>query len=1681
MEGTKGQKYIISTFHAGINQDIDPEFMNPQSGQILYSEFLRLDDAVKGVLTALKGDDKHDATGQDILDTYVYLGGMFAMGRIITFWFDSEVAAKTYIVLDNDIVGMSADLPGCVNNEANLLDMDHNPETGEIFITDDARTPIILSIQDLWDSKALTTYKADYDPVLYELKLLNQAHQPKFASLDDVGAGVGLKVGSYSYGMRYGTFQGEYTPWGPQTPFIPVLDSYIQQYTGNVTNYILPGTRVYGGEASITPSRYGIQLLLRVENKAGFDFIELRRYANNAGAAIGYTPAAEILRVTIDKNGAAVDIRAQEVGYIAFQDTNANIWIAFDDSEVEFKASIKAAKTIRYFDGRIILGGITYESRELVDTDIFINTPNVSKLAYPIKKWLEKVGYTEPINQVKYKSHRLGERYGFGAQLRDDQGNILFTIPLKNNTDDFRNYKFPERREEVPASELAEMDDMVNMPAMAIASGGDLDGSVVNTQANGLEQVEIDTVTLTGGSGTANVTCDGLTKLATFDFDLSTTVMNFTSAWTAAYAAIDIQLSDAPVANIIFEGNSGKGAFGGATSVANVSGDLAGSNANTQAYIAPVNRIDTVTLTGTSGMAGILCDAVTRNAIFNGTLTQTATDFVTDHAAAYLTGGVVVTSNGVNIIFTAAVAGVDFTGATTITNVPDVAKTYEASHQDYYPAPRRDKYDATVRTKNIQKSATYAYAPMTPTGRDPGYAGNGRDYEGADTNLLNHVEATGDANPQGFGTNIWATGLRIGGIDTTKLPEWVKGFSIVRTPPAGRVVCQGIATYALTEQDPGTQTDAAVKAANKVWFYSPELDPVIGDKVGIYEEMKANPTNYEMQLIAPLGFFSEMYSGFGTDNLSGKVDLVTWAMMHRNNGSGNCLPSVMGGDATIGNGEGYVAFGRYRNTAGDIDQTTDHRWAISSAVDIDIEGKNGRSQYLELTVSEDGKDFYQNLTCDAGTATAAKSRLFHEPFYLINIVQVDKDIPLNQTDLYQEIGHYQKLSSTIGYGTGLLNQLYYLADERPEDCVASKSFVTYGFSELRYILVNGQKWIDVTKETSGSIDTWRAVLESTGYITINSILYYGIYNSQNRRNDAYVKFPYSLPTSGNPVAPADGDEVVIVYNNAVPLDIYLGDTVVGFSSFTPIDVQRADTFNNGTVDVESFFYLNAPMPYATYTFNLAYRQIYSAFESGVTVHISAEQKRAAYLRQWMIMFVCESTVNLPLVYKNFFPHKHYVMRPNGYDIIKEGESEAQYLDRIGIAAGYKDDYPGEYQYWDFGGLHFPQGSNFDYEKGIGIKAPGKPVSSETEVVNYPKRLVWTLQKPSNRSSSNALKSILPTNYYDLNHFKSEKITLLYDAYSSKGNNLYVVTDKAVGLLLTDKAIIRDFVGDALGIAAQEGNFIQAEQWLNDQVGCPDFMWRAKTEGRIVKENRPIDILVFPTIDNIAVLLDNSVITLKDGINTRMSALLNEYGTPQNDDREDLLTSFIHTKQNELWVNSQGTIHVYDFTHNAWTMEMSIPHYIKGFYAPWLTGYPGTDFTMIAWQTGDKYNRGVLEGNDYDTWDSMSQPDKELVFVVNPGLGNTYQFVDMFIKLGSGAVPDTAEFGIAYTLGGAITDPATVVTADFKSYGDGWYECKIPKTTGNKVVIGSKMFVRLVGTNLHEIKYVKTGYIPVVGG
>jgi len=118
-----------------------------------------------------------------------------------------------------------------------------------------------------------------------------------------------------------------------------------------------------------------------------------------------------------------------------------------------------------------------------------------------------------------------------------------------------------------------------------------------------------------------------LTKLATFDTDLTTTAADFVTAHEAAYLVAGIVLTSS-TADLIFTASVAGTPFSAPVAV-NLTGDLNGTEVATTANV-----------TG---------------------LEDAAADFVTDYEADYAAEGIVVTADGETLVFTSDTEGVGFT------------------------------------------------------------------------------------------------------------------------------------------------------------------------------------------------------------------------------------------------------------------------------------------------------------------------------------------------------------------------------------------------------------------------------------------------------------------------------------------------------------------------------------------------------------------------------------------------------------------------------------------------------------------------------------------------------------------------------------------------------------------------------------------------------------------------------------------------------------------------------------------------------------------------------------------------------------------------------------------------------------------------------------------------------------
>ena len=122
---------------------------------------------------------------------------------------------------------------------------------------------------------------------------------------------------------------------------------------------------------------------------------------------------------------------------------------------------------------------------------------------------------------------------------------------------------------------------------------------------------QIDEVTWTAGAagGRSTVSFYGLSHYVDYNTSLDQTAQDFVTNWTSAYGAIGVTLSKVGTAKIRFVGPVGVDC--GTTTVTQTLTVLVGSVTSNTAYVAPVARVDTITLSGSTGSANILCDGTT--------------------------------------------------------------------------------------------------------------------------------------------------------------------------------------------------------------------------------------------------------------------------------------------------------------------------------------------------------------------------------------------------------------------------------------------------------------------------------------------------------------------------------------------------------------------------------------------------------------------------------------------------------------------------------------------------------------------------------------------------------------------------------------------------------------------------------------------------------------------------------------------------------------------------------------------------------------------------------------------------------------------------------------------------------------------------------------------------------------
>lgn len=799
-----------------------------------------------------------------------------------------------------------------------------------------------------------------------------------------------------------------------------------------------------------------------------------------------------------------------------------------------------------------------------------------------------------------------------------------------------------------------------------------------------------------------------------------------------------------------------------------------------------------------------------------------------------------------------------------IAELSDSALNYKAyadvSSVSCHSIPTDGTYNDDGATHNGFGRVPVNYQPFHPTGiLDTDVSGN---------NFIvnDSVRIDGgtdeDYNPTGFSPDYYALGMALAGVDT--LPDWVASFSVVRTKPANRVIFQGIGAYKLIQKDPHDYTAPTVantqKSIDELWFYSRDLENAI--PTATLTELNANPSRYKIQLVSPLGFFSEVYNFCTNEAVGGEhqdynIDMMVYARVLQDAGLIN--PDISDPAA---NG-GYTKFGQWRNDAVEgsfvFPQTTIEDTGgntllgfSSLAVDATYQSLSAIQPLYKLVLDTDIVYGHQTGAGDEDFSDAGLKN-WHEPFYIVNIIDTaaEIDISINQRE-YVETEHYQKILSVIGVSDGSPYQRYDLIDERWEDCITTNS------AEDKYIYIKTGvsaevPYIDTTNKTGGQItNIINDITNGTNtsgsnpngnlagtYIHQISAVPNGSGTNENRF--------YTLVIYGNYI-PLNGSQIIVRYNNTYPCTVFGGDVTVGEDVCAIID---GKTENEGSTD--------SSIKDNNYEFRLGLGFPYLRFQSAPRYYIYNDTNGAnkiqdtaygqlEYIRQMLVMYSCESRYSIPYSYSSppqpgtagdtlkSFPAISYIMRPQRWKSDKA-------VDDLGaggnnVFSEYIDDYPQEVDSttfypvrWEWGGFLFRPQFNIDYSHDQdNFHDFSKPSVGFTETDWFPTRVLWSEKREINIQNSPGLKTFPALNFRDIAD-DTGAIMRAFDAYASdKGSSLYAFTEKGICLLMVNKFMMRQATSDTMGLMKGEGDTsIMEEVWLNKEQGLPQGFFRSFAE------------------------------------------------------------------------------------------------------------------------------------------------------------------------------------------------------------------------------------------------------------
>jgi len=453
----KSHKQDAKTYQKGINADQNKEFLGgSEKGEHVDALNMRSVsmDGDNFAKKKIKGeivqyplvDNRCDTTIPITLDdTYECMMTQEINNHIVEIWASTDATPKEpFMRIDGKIVLYSANFPILVTGPLQY-DKNENCVGGEMYITNNTTPPMVFVVDDILLNSGVgggsctPKYFEDFKIENFTVPPSATLYKPAFVKqvtgttgYDVVVGTSGLCVGSYSYSYRLVDDAGERTGFSPITELVPVVRNNSNQFQPQ-----FPHSRTFSSVPDVTSSTiYGNHIKLRYDNPNGFSFLELRRDSWNAGAAVGVPPVSEVISsipISLGMNVLDILDRA-EASY-------ADSEILDLEEQTNTYSSVRRAKSVRYFNERLYLMNIGYDSKD-IDTDITFY--GGSNFIFPTIENMGRPGHKHVYNAAMHKSNMRGEKTGFGVVLFDKENNASYAKEITGA----ENFEFPNRRDE---------------------------------------------------------------------------------------------------------------------------------------------------------------------------------------------------------------------------------------------------------------------------------------------------------------------------------------------------------------------------------------------------------------------------------------------------------------------------------------------------------------------------------------------------------------------------------------------------------------------------------------------------------------------------------------------------------------------------------------------------------------------------------------------------------------------------------------------------------------------------------------------------------------------------------------------------------------------------------------------------------------------------------------------------------------------------------------------------------------------------------------------------------------------------------------------------------------------------------------------------------------------------------